>query len=129
MINKKLLGVLMSLCLIGSTCLASDNAKENEKSPELADRVVGIYYGNVVSDSKGGSRSDVSVAITKLDSKTVSVTSDYGRLGTVVIRLTRIDDKILNANSDTPLILDLEQRPLRLDYSPYNEISYVGYKQ
>ncbi|HRY18017.1 MAG TPA: hypothetical protein P5149_06370, partial [Candidatus Competibacteraceae bacterium] len=64
-----------------------------------------------------------------LDSKTVSVTSDYGKLGTVVVRLTRIDDKILNANSDIPLILDLEQRPLRLDYSPYNEISYVGYKQ
>ncbi|MEE4377861.1 MAG: hypothetical protein V2J55_10175 [Candidatus Competibacteraceae bacterium] len=75
------------------------------------------------------SRSDVTVTVTKLDSRTVNVTSDYGRLGAVVIPLTRIDDKVLNADGDTPLILDLGQQPPRLDYSPHNEVSYAGYKQ
>ena len=39
----------------------------------LADLVVGSYSGDVIADSKGGSRSDIGVTITKLDSSTVRV--------------------------------------------------------
>ena len=128
-ITTKFLVVLIYSVFISNICLASDKAKEIKKPPELADVAVGVYYGDVVSDSKGSSRSDVTVTITKIDSRTVKVTSDYGRLGAVVIPLTRIDDKVLNANGNTPLVMDLEQQPPRLDYSPHNEVSYAGYKQ
>ena len=127
--TTKLMVILVFSLLTGTICLASDKAKEIKKPPELADVAVGVYYGDVVSDSKGSSRSDVTVTITKIDSRTVNVTSDYGRLGTVVIPLTRRDDKVLNAAGDTPLVVDLGQQPPRLDYSPHNEISYAGHQQ
>jgi len=128
-ITTKFLVVLICSLFIGNICLASDKVKGTKKPLELADVVVGVYYGDVVSDSKGSSRSDVTVTITKIDSRTVNVTSDYGRLGTVVIPLTRRDDKVLNANGNTPLVVDLGQQPPRLDYSPHNEISYAGHQQ
>jgi hypothetical protein len=118
--------LLLGAIFVSTICLASDKTKN---PPELADVVVGIYHGDVISDSKDSSRSDVTVTITKIDKRTVRVSSDYDRLGAVVIPLTRIDDKILNADGDTPLVLDLGQPPPRLDYSPHNEVSYAGHKQ
>jgi hypothetical protein len=94
-----------------------------------ADLVVGIYYGDVISDSKGSSRSDVTLTITKLDKRTVRVTSDYPRLGTVDVALTRIENKILSNSGNTVLTLDLEKHPPRLDYNPNGEVAYAGSKQ
>ncbi|NJN46968.1 MAG: hypothetical protein HC808_11385 [Candidatus Competibacteraceae bacterium] len=59
MITTKFLVVLISSLLIGTICLTGDEAKETKKLPELADVVVGVYYSDVISDSKGSSRSDV----------------------------------------------------------------------
>lgn len=120
---------LIFFLLTSTICLASDGAKQTKNPPDLADVAAGRYYGDVISDSKGSSHSDVTVNISKLDSRTVKVSSDYHRLGVVVIPLTRIDDKILNATGETPLVLDFGQQPPRLDYSPHNEVSYSGRKQ
>lgn len=95
----------------------------------LADIVVGTYFGDVIADSKGSSRSDVVLTITKLDRSTVRVTSDYRRLGTVDVTLTRMGTQILNADGDTPFILDLEQNPLTLVYDPHSEVAYRGKKR
>ena len=46
-----------------------------------ADLAVGAYAGNVISDSKGSSRSDVLLTIAKVDRWTVRVVSDYAGLG------------------------------------------------
>ncbi|MFN2103830.1 MAG: toll/interleukin-1 receptor domain-containing protein [Candidatus Promineifilaceae bacterium] len=94
-----------------------------------ADLVVGTYYGNVISDSKGSSLSDVTLTVTKLDKRTVRITSDYPRMGTVDVPLTRIGNKIFNGSGNTVLILDLSQHPPRLDYNPYGEVAYAGSKQ
>jgi hypothetical protein len=94
-----------------------------------ADLVVGTYYGNVISDSKGSSLSDVTLTVTKLDKRTVRVTSDYPRMGTVDVSLTRIGNKIFNGSGNTLLILDLSQHPPRLEYNPYGEVAYAGSKQ
>jgi TIR domain len=51
---------------------------------EPADLVAGKYFGDVVADSKGSSRSDVVLTITKLDKWKVRITSDYPRLGTAM---------------------------------------------
>jgi TIR domain len=95
----------------------------------LADLVVGTYAGAVVADSKGGSRSDVILTITKLDNSTVRVTSDYSRLGAVDVTLTRIGGKIMSAGGNTTLLLDLEQHPPALAYNPDGEVAYHGNKQ
>ena len=94
-----------------------------------ADLVVGTYYGNVISDSKGSSLGDVTLTVTKLDKRTVRIMSDYPRMGTVDVPLTRIGNKIFNASGHTVLILDLEQYPPRLEYNPYGEVAYAGSKQ
>ena len=95
----------------------------------LADLVVGIYSGDVIADSKGSSRSNVSVTVSKVDASTVRVTSDYQRLGTVDVTLTRIGNQILNADGDTPFIVDLDRNPPTLTFNPHNEVAYGGKKQ
>jgi hypothetical protein len=96
---------------------------------ELADLVVGVYSGEVLADSKGGSHSGVGVTITKLDRFTVRVTSDDRRLDTVDVSLTRSGNQILNADGDTPFIVDLDQNPPSLLFNPHSEVAYRGNKQ
>ncbi len=107
----------------------SQNMKSFGGVAGLADLVIGTYYGEVVSDSKGGSRSDVGVTITKLDRSTVRVNSDYHRLGTVDVRLARSGNMIIAADGDTPFMVDLDRNPPALDFSPHNELAYKGNKQ
>jgi len=95
----------------------------------LADLVVGSYSGDVIADSKGGSRSDVGVTITKLDQSTVRVNSDYVRLRATDVTLTRIGNQILNAGGDTPFMVDLDQNPPTLLFDPRSEVAYRGHKQ
>jgi len=109
-----------------STPSASKNPTNTITDP--ADLVVGTYYGNVISDSKGSSLSDVTLTVTKLDKRTVRITSDYPRMGTVDVTLTRIGNKILNGSGNTVLILDLEKHPPRLEYNPNGEVAYAGSK-
>jgi len=110
-----------------STPYANKNPTNTITDP--ADLVVGTYFGNVISDSKGSSLSDVTLTVTKLDKRTVRVSSDYPRMGTVDVPLTRIGNKIFNGSGNTVLILDLAQHPPRLEYNPNGEVAYAGSKQ
>jgi hypothetical protein len=94
----------------------------------LADLVVGSYFGDVISDSKGSSRSHITVVVSKLGPYTVRVTSDYARFGTVDVSLTRIDNKVFG-EGDSPFIADLAQQPPSLLFNPRNELAYSGTKQ
>ena len=108
---------------------ASESKKALSAVAGLADLVTGTYFGNVMADSKGSSRSDIGVTVTKLDRYTVRVTSDYPRLGTVDVSLTRIGNKIFSAGGDSPFIVDLDQNPPTLAFNPRNELAYGGTKQ
>ena len=46
---------------------------------DLANRAVGTYDGDVISDSKGNSRTDISLTVTRIDRLSVRVTSEIGR--------------------------------------------------
>lgn len=96
---------------------------------ELADLVVGTYSGDVIADSKGASRSNVGLTITKLDGSTIRVTSDYRRLDAVDVTLTRIGNQILNADGDTPFMVELDRNPPTLLFDPHSELAYRGNKQ
>ncbi len=95
---------------------------------ELADSVVGTYYGDVVSDSQGGSQSDVTVAVSKVGIRRVKVTSDYARLGTVEVDLTRTGSTILSSSSAVVLSIDLAERPHSINYNP-GGVAYSGKKR
>jgi hypothetical protein len=111
------------------TGMLAESEKPLAAGTELADLVIGSYSGDVVADSKGGSRSDVGVTIIKLDRSTVRVTSNYHRLGTVDVTLTRSGNQILNAGGDTPFVVDLDRKPPTLLFDPGSEVSYRGNKQ
>ncbi len=106
---------------------------KGEKPPSaatgLADLVIGTYFGDVMADSKGSSRSNIDVTITKLDRYTVRVTSDYHRFGTVDVRLKRIENKIFSDGGDSVFIVDLDQNPATLAFNPRMELAYSGTKQ
>jgi hypothetical protein len=96
--------------------------RASDGSSTLADLVAGIYFGNVVSDAKGPSQSDVTVTITKLGARRVRISTDYERLRTMEVDLTLIGDKVMSAAGPSTLILEND----KLDYSPDGEVSYVG---
>jgi hypothetical protein len=107
---------------------AAERAEGPRAHADLADAVVGTYFGAVVADSKGSSRSDVTVTISKVNPRRVRITSDYERLGTVEVELTRAGHSILSAGGDAVLVLDVEKNPPHLDYNP-GGVAYGGEKQ
>lgn len=96
------------------------------EAPGLADLVVGRYHGDVIADSKGSSRSDIDVTITRIDRATVRVTSDYRRIGSVDVNLTRNGNQVFAADGDTPFIVDLDRSPPSLVFDPRSELAYRG---
>jgi hypothetical protein len=102
---------------------------ERRQPVALADLVAGTYYGNVVSDAKGSSRSDVTVTIAKVDKQRVRITSDYKRLGTTETDLTRVGNSIQNTGGGPLLLLELDRNPPVLSYNPDGSVAYGGKKQ
>jgi hypothetical protein len=96
---------------------------------ELADLASGVYYGKVVSDAKGSSRSDVTVTVTKVSPRRVRITSDYQRLDTVEVELTRVGEGIQSVGADTSFHLELTKDPPALFYSPHGDVTYDGRKE
>lgn len=111
------------------TTQSTANTKFSNATIELADLAVGRYFGDVIADSKAGSRSAISVNITKLDTYTIRLTSDYQRIGSVDVTLTRIGNQLFNAGGDSTVIVDLEQNPITITFNPRNELAYSGTKQ
>lgn len=94
--------------------------------PGLADLVVGTYQGDVIADSKGPSRSDIEVTITRVDRATVRLASDHQRIGVVEVNLTRIGNQIFAADGGSPFIVDLDRSPPTLVFDPRGELAYRG---
>lgn len=98
------------------------------ESVEIADVIAGTYYGDVVADSQGSSRTDVTVTITRVGTRKVRITSDYGRLGDAEMELTKDGNVIHGSGGESILSLDMDQTPPRLGYNP-GGVSYVGQKR
>jgi hypothetical protein len=101
----------------------------NVERGELADRVVGTYLGNISSDSKGSSRSDVLVTVTRLDRTKVRVTSDNARIGTFEVELNRIGDNFFNVGGDSTFIAYTAKNPPQLVLTARGEVSFGGIKR
>jgi len=65
-----------------------------------------VWYGDVIADSKGSSRSDVMVTIRRTSRNTIAITSDYARLPAVTVKLTRAMQAILAADGNTVINYD-----------------------
>jgi hypothetical protein len=106
-----------------------DGVNQAGATGELASLVAGTFYGDVISDSKGSSRSNISVTIDRVNPNNVRITSDYQRMGSVEIALARAENKIVNSGGDTPFLVDLDRNPPTLAVDPRGDIAFRGTKQ
>jgi hypothetical protein len=109
--------------------LAQKTTGSRERHPDLGDVAEGRYFGDVISDSKGSSRSDVTLTITRTGLNRVRIASDYPRLPVVEVTLQRALDKIVQSRGDTVFVYDWKQKPPKLDVGFLGEVSWSGSKQ
>ena len=95
--------------------------------PDAADAVAGSYFGNVISDSKGSSRSDVTLTLTRVGPNKVAIASDYPRLPAVTVDVERAMNSIVQRTGDTAFVYDMGKH--HLDVSFHNEVSWSGDRQ
>lgn len=116
------IGVLFAACV----CVVA-HAQPSGPHPDLADIAAGIYDGDVISDARGSSRSNVRLMVTKTGPNSVYVTSNYPRLPPFSARLTRAMNTIQKAGGPEVFLLDLSKRPVGLDVT-VDDASWSGTK-
>ena len=121
------------LVLSALTFSASQSDAKRSRAPQadLADMAAGVYLGDVMSDARGSSQSDVTISVDKTGPNTVRVTSDYERLPEFTTRLTRAMQTIQNTGSTPQLqvfLLDLSKNPRSLMVT-VDDASWAGRKQ
>jgi hypothetical protein len=102
-------------------------AAQHKPKLDLADTVQGTYYGDIISDSRGSSQSDVTVTVTKTGPNTVKVTSSE-RLPAFTVKLTRAMQTIQQASGDNVFLVDQAKNPWSLDVT-VDEASWSGTKR
>jgi len=111
---------------ISSAALAAPRQPARPR-PDVADVAQGTYHGDVISDSRGQSRSGVTLVVTKIGPSTVRVTSDYRRLPAFTARLERVMNTIQTSGGSEVFLLDLAKSPAGLDVT-VDEASWSGVK-
>ena len=97
--RRFLRGVLVACGTALVPMLARAQADPPKRKPDLGDAAEGTYFGDVISDSKGSSKSDVTLTVTRIGRNLVRVTSDYARLPVVEVPLTLAMGKILQGEA------------------------------
>jgi hypothetical protein len=125
MLRRNLVRAL--LCLASAPLLAPmvrAEADPPNRKPDLGDAAEGVYSGDVISDSKGSSRSGVTLQVQRVGRNLVRITSDYSRLPVVEVPLTSAMGRIVQRRGPTAFVLD--RAHARLDVSFMNEVSWAG---
>jgi hypothetical protein len=95
---------------------------------DLADMAAGRYWGDVVSDARGSSRSGVRLTVAKVGPNRVRVTADYARLPGFDAQLVRAMDTVQNAGGAEVFLLDLSKSPRTLMVT-VDDASWAGAKE
>jgi hypothetical protein len=103
--------------------------KDQKKRLDLADTVIGTYFGDVISDSQGSSRTGVTLYVTKVDKATVRVASDYARLPTVEVQLAVYSNQVQATKGAAVFVLNRNKSPQSLDFNPDGSVSFAGVRQ
>jgi hypothetical protein len=110
--------------------LAQQTAQPSNQRPrpDLADIAAGVYDGDVISDARGSSRSDVRITVVKTGPNTIYVSADYPRLPPFSARLTRAMNTIQKVGGPGVFLLDLSKHPYGLDVTD-DDASWSGTRQ
>ena len=93
--------------------------------PDLGHVAAGSYSGDVISDARGSSRSNVRITVTRTGPNRVRITSDYRRLPAFAATLTQAMQTIQNASGDEVFLLDLSRTPHTLHVT-VDDASWAG---
>lgn len=124
--RKFKIGILAGLA-VSAVAWAGAVAQSSAPRPDLADIAAGSYDGDVISDARGSSRSNVRLTVVKSGPNTVYVTASYPRLPPFSARLTRAMNTIQSTGGPQVFLLDLSKRPLGLDVT-VDDASWSGSK-
>ena len=117
------------LTMLTGPAFAGGEAKAARRPADLADTAAGTYTGDVISDSRGSSQSDVTLTVARIAPNKVTVSSSYARLPKFTVGLTRVAQTIqASGGYGTNFLLDLSRRPNRLDVN-VDGASWSGSKQ
>jgi hypothetical protein len=107
--------------------IAAPGRQADIAKKDLADVAAGTYSGDVISDARGSSRSDVRITVTKTGPNQVQINSDYQRLPTFTATLTRAMHTIQNRGGTEVFLLDLSRTPASLHVT-VDDASWAGIK-
>jgi hypothetical protein len=124
----RLLAPLAAALLLPAAAPAAPGRTAPIPRPDLADVAQGRYFGDVISDARGASRSDVRIDVAKIGPNKVRVTSDYPRLPAFTTSLTRAMSTIQNAGGAEVFLLDTSKSPPSLMVT-VADASWAGTKQ
>ena len=94
-----------------SPALAQSKPDESARAADLADFSAGTYVGDVISDARGSSRSDVAIIVRRVGPNLVEVSSSYARIPTVRIQLTQAMSAIVAEGSDHVFLIQRDTSP------------------
>ncbi len=128
----KAIGTMLAVAgLLGAApaAAAKPPARSSSARPlDLADQVAGRYFGSVISDARGSSRSDVRITIAKIGPNKVRISSDYARLPSFEAALSRYLQTIQNVGGDQVVLIDLSKSPVSLDLT-VDDASWSGTRE
>jgi hypothetical protein len=104
--------------------LAQPKPEASAQPADLASFVSGTYVGDVISDARGSSRSDVTISVRRVGPNLVEVSSSYSRIPTVRIQLTQAMSSIIADGGDHVFLInrdeDSDQLGLTIDDASLN---------
>lgn len=84
------------------------------RKPDLADAAAGEWYGDVISDARGSSRSGVKIIITRVGPNKIHVESSYKRLPPFDVRLQRVMATVQNVDGSQVFLIENAKSPVTL---------------
>lgn len=111
--------------LSGSADAQSGRSSAIRQPADLATEVAGSYRGDVISDARGSSRSDVTVTVVRIGPNRVRISSDYARLPAFEAALGRYMQTIQNVGGDQVFLFESAKSPPALSIT-VDDASWAG---
>jgi len=105
---------LIALLVTVLAPLSLASAATPERKPDLADLVAGTYYGDIISDARGSSKSGVTITVTRVGKDRVTIACDCTRIPKVEIPIERAMDAILASSGPHVFLIENQRDPRRL---------------
>lgn len=105
---------LFALLFAALVPLSLASAAAPERKPDLADLVAGTYYGDIISDARGSSKSGVTITVTRVGKDRVAIACDCARIPKVEISIERAMEAILASSGPYVFLIENQRDPRRL---------------